>query len=179
VIDIQADLIGQPGADGAGTTGYLGIGPVIEVESVGVLEGIGIAGQTVWNAIRLTFESLGQLIRPSNLVRYLGVFVGNTDVGPEIRPVSPIGIVNLGTQAQSVGSFLAVLALVNVALASINLLPLFPLDGGHFAVALYEKVTRREANVQRLMPVAVAVVGLFLFLGFVGIILDIVNPISL
>jgi hypothetical protein len=29
------------------------------------------------------------------------------------------------------------------------------------------------------MPVAVAVVGLFLFLGFVGIILDIVNPISL
>ncbi len=178
-LELQANLIEQPRADGAGTTGYLGIGPVIDIENVGLIEGVGIAGQTVWNAIRLTFESLGQLVRPSNLVQYLGVFVGNTDVEPEIRPVSPIGIVNLGSQAQSAGSFLAVLALVNVALASINLLPLFPLDGGHFAVALYEKVTRREANVQRLMPVAVAVIGLFLFLGFVGIVLDIVNPISL
>lgn len=178
-LELEAVLIEQQAADGSGTTGYLGIGPEIAIEDVGVIEGIGIAGQTVWDAIKLTFESLGQLVRPSNLLQYLGVFVGNTDVEPEIRPVSPIGIVNLGTQAQSAGSFLAVLALVNVALASINLLPLFPLDGGHFAVALYEKVTKREANVQRLMPIAVAVIGLFLFLGFVGIVLDIVNPIAL
>lgn len=179
VVELEANLIEQPSPDGSGTTGYLGMGPVFELKDVGVVDGVGVAGKTVWNAIKLTFESLGQLVRPSNLLQYLGVFVGNTDVQPEIRPVSPIGIVNLGSQAQSAGSFLAVLALVNVALASINLLPLFPLDGGHFAVALYEKVTRREANVQKLMPVAVGVVGLFLFLGLVGIVLDIVNPISL
>lgn len=178
-LTLLATLIEQPTPDGRGRTGYLGIGPSVVVEDVGALEGIGIAGQTIWESIRLTFVSLVELVRPSNLAQYLGVFVGNTDVDLEIRPVSPIGIVNIGSQAQSAGSFLAVLALVNVALASINLLPLFPLDGGHFAVALYEKVTRREANVQRLVPVAAAVIGIFVFLGVVGIILDIVNPISL
>jgi membrane-associated protease RseP (regulator of RpoE activity) len=66
-----------------------------------------------------------------------------------------------------------------VILATINLLPLFPLDGGHFAVALFEKVTAREADIRRLMPVAAAVIGLFVFLGFVAIILDVTNPISL
>lgn len=177
-LTLQATLIEQPAPEG-GTTGYLGIGPSVVIEEVGVFEGIGIAGQTIGQSIRLTFASLLELVRPSNLAQYLGVFVGNTDVDPEVRPVSPIGIVNIGSQAQTAGSFLAVLALVNVALASINLLPLFPLDGGHFAVALYEKVTRREANVQRLIPVAAAVIGIFVFLGVVGIILDIANPIAL
>ncbi|MFV1963281.1 MAG: site-2 protease family protein, partial [Acidimicrobiia bacterium] len=64
-------------------------------------------------------------------------------------------------------------------LATINLLPLFPLDGGHFAVALYEKLTGRQADIRRLAPVAAAVIGLFLFLGFVAIILDVTNPIRL
>ena len=68
---------------------------------------------------------------------------------------------------------------MNVTLATINLLPLFPLDGGHFAVALYEKVTGRQADVRRLMPVAATVIGIFAFLGFVAIILDVTNPINL
>ena len=46
-------------------------------------------------------------------------------------------------------------------------------------MALYEKVTGREPDIRRLAPVAVAVIGLFLFLGFVAIILDLTDPISL
>ena len=46
-------------------------------------------------------------------------------------------------------------------------------------MALYEKISGREANIRRLIPVAVAVIGLFAFLGFVAIILDIANPIRL
>ena len=109
----------------------------------------------------------------------MGVFLGDTDVPDEIRPVSPIGIVSIGTQAESATFFLFILAHVNVILATINLLPLFPLDGGHFAVALYEKVTGRQADIRRLMPIAAAVIGLFAFLGFVAIILDVANPINL
>jgi membrane-associated protease RseP (regulator of RpoE activity) len=93
--------------------------------------------------------------------------------------VSPIGIVSIGTQADNVAGFVGILAFVNVILATINLLPLFPLDGGHFAVALYEKISGRQANIRKLMPVAAAVIGTLFFLGFVAIILDIVNPISL
>jgi membrane-associated protease RseP (regulator of RpoE activity) len=92
--------------------------------------------------------------------------------------VSPIGIVSIGSQSDSAAAFFGILAYINVILATINLLPLFPLDGGHFAVAVYEKLSGREANVRKLMPDAAAVIGTLFVLGFVAIILDIVNPIS-
>ncbi|HLF62048.1 MAG TPA: M50 family metallopeptidase [Acidimicrobiia bacterium] len=176
---LEVDLVERDSPGGSGTTGFLGIAPLIENHQPGPVEAIGIAGMQIWDGIGFTFQALGDMLRPSSLAQYLGVFAGDTDVDEEIRPVSPIGIVNIGTQAPSTGAFLAVLAFVNVILATINLLPLFPLDGGHFAVALYEKVTGREANVRKLAPVAAAVIAIFAFLGFVAIILDIVNPLSL
>ena len=157
--------------------GFLGITPEVENTSVGPVEGVGMAGRAVWGGIGDTFYSLYQMFRPSSLAQYFGVLGGDTDVPQEIRPVSPIGIVSIGSQANSAAGFFGILAYINVILATINLLPLFPLDGGHFAVALYEKVTGRAANIRKLMPVAAAVIGTLFFLGFVAIILDIVNPI--
>ncbi|MGH8943026.1 MAG: M50 family metallopeptidase [Acidimicrobiia bacterium] len=160
-------------------SGFLGVAPVIATHDPGIIGAIGVAGSQVWEGIGFTFQAIGDMIKPSSLAQYLGVLAGDTDVDEEIRPVSPIGIVNIGTQTESAAAFLGILAFVNVILATINLLPLYPLDGGHFAVAAYEKVSGREANVRKLAPVAAAVIGLFAFLGFVAIVLDIVNPISL
>jgi len=159
-------------------SGYLGVAPRAENVPVGPIEGVGMAGQAVWGGIEDTFSSLYQMFRPSSLAQYFGVFGGDTDVPDEIRPVSPIGIVAIGNQAGSAAGFFGIMAYINVILATINLLPLFPLDGGHFAVALYEKISGRQANMRRLMPVAAAVIGTLFFLGFVAIILDIVDPIS-
>jgi membrane-associated protease RseP (regulator of RpoE activity) len=178
-IPLAVDLIEKEGADGSGTTGFLGVTPVVENQPVGPIKAIGVAGQQVWEGIGFTFKALGDMLKPSSLAQYVGVFGGDTEVDDEIRPVSVIGLANIGSQAPSAGAFLGILAFVNVILATINLLPLFPLDGGHFAVALYEKLTGREANVRRLAPVAAAVIAIFAFLGFVAIILDIVDPISL
>jgi membrane-associated protease RseP (regulator of RpoE activity) len=157
--------------------GFLGFRPEYEEQAVGFFEGIGLAGKAVGDGVRDTFNSLYQMFRPSSLAQYFGVLGGDTNVPNEIRPVSPIGIVSIGTQAQNTAGFLAILAYVNIILGTINLLPLFPLDGGHFAVAAYEKVTGRQANVQKLMPIAAAVMGTLFFLGLVAIILDIANPI--
>ena len=159
-------------------SGYVGFVPTRETFDVTFLEAIGLAGEAVWEGIKDTFYSLYQMFRPSSLAQYFGVFGGDTDVPNEIRPVSPIGIVSIGNQAGSVAGFLSIMAYINVILATINLLPLFPLDGGHFAVAAYERVSGRQANVRKLMPVAAAVMGTLFFLGFVAIILDITNPIS-
>jgi membrane-associated protease RseP (regulator of RpoE activity) len=177
VLTLSADLIEQP--EGSGTTGFLGVTSAVVVADVGPIQGVGLAAESVWTGIEGTFISIGELVRPSNIIQYFGVFVGDTDIDQNIRPVSPIGIVNITTQMDTVAAFVGILALVNVILATLNLLPLFPLDGGHFAVALYERVTHREANFEKLMPVAAAVVILFVFLGVVGIILDVVDPISL
>lgn len=177
-ITYEVELIENVLPDGT-VTGFLGVRPVVEVFEPNPFQAIGYAGQQVWEGIFFTFGALGDMLRPSSLAQYVGVFVGNTDIDEDIRPVSPIGIVNIGSQTESAVAFFGILAFVNVILATINLLPLFPLDGGHFAVALYEKLSGREANVRKLAPVAAAVIGLFVFLGFVAIILDIVDPISL
>ncbi|MGH8872316.1 MAG: M50 family metallopeptidase [Acidimicrobiia bacterium] len=176
---LAVDLIDRELVDGTTGTRYIGLAPVIETRERGIFGAVGVAGSQVWQGIGFTFQAIGDMIKPSSLAQYLGVLAGDTEVDEEIRPVSPIGIVNIGTQTESAAAFLGILAFVNVILATINLLPLFPLDGGHFAVAAYEKISGREANVRKLAPVAAAVIGLFAFLGFVAIVLDIVNPISL
>lgn len=86
--------------------------------------------------------------------------------------------------------FWILLAQLNFALGTINLLPLLPFDGGHIAVATYEKIRNliRSArgltagapvNYMKLMPatylVLVVVVGYMLL----TITADIVNPIRL
>ena len=175
-VAFEADLVEHETIEGAG---FLGVSTVREQVDTGPIESIGYAGRAVWTGIGQTFEILFNMFRPSSFAQYLGVFVGDTDVPDEIRPVSPIGIVSIGAQIEDLSFFIGILASVNVILATINLLPLFPLDGGHFAVALYEKVSGRQADVRRLAPIAAMVIGLFAFLGFVAIILDITNPINL
>ncbi|HEX6219900.1 MAG TPA: site-2 protease family protein, partial [Acidimicrobiia bacterium] len=94
--------------------------------------------------------------------------------------VSPVGIVTIGSQTvENAAVFFGIMAYINVILATINLLPLLPLDGGHFAIALYEKLSGRQANIRKLMPVAAATMATLFFLFIVGFILDITNPISL
>ncbi len=176
VLTVNVDLAESEAVAGGG---FLGVAPMREQVELGAIESIGYASRLIWQGITETFNALFQMIRPSSLAQYFGVLIGDTDVPDEIRPVSPIGIVNIGSQVESTAFFLGVLAHVNVILATINLLPLFPLDGGHFAVALYEKVSGRQADVRRLAPIAAAVIGLFAFLGFVAIVLDVTNPISL
>lgn len=176
LIELPVVLDESPSREGAG---YLGVAPQSEIVQAGPFEAVGIAGRMVGSAVTDTFEALFQMVRPSSLAQYLGVLAGDTDIPDEVRPVSPIGIVAIGAQAENAAFLFGILAYVNIILATINLLPLFPLDGGHFAVALYEKVTGREADIRRLIPVAAAVIGLFVFLGFVAIVLDVANPINL
>ena len=176
VMTLAVDLVESDVVPGAG---FLGMAPLVEIIEVGAVAAVGYSGQLVWSGIEDTFSALYEMFRPSSLAQYVGVLGGRTDIPQEIRPVSPIGIVAIGSQAQTAGYFFGVLAFVNVILATINLLPLFPLDGGHFAVALYEKLTGRQADIRRLIPVAAAVIGIFVFLGVVAVILDITNPIDL
>ena len=158
--------------------GYLGVSPAYERESVGFFQAMGLAGRAFVNITGRTFDALGNLVKPSSLAQLGGAFFGNTDVPNEIRPVSPIGIVRLGAESDF-ELMVGLIAMVNIVLGIFNGLPLYPLDGGHFAVAVYERITHREADVRKLAPIAAAVMALVLFLFSVALLLDIVNPISL
>ncbi len=87
-----------------------------------------------------------------------------------------IGLVRL---AGPLESSLVLLGFVNVFVGVLNVVPLYPLDGGHFAVAAYEKVRGKPADVRKLLPVAAAVFVFVLMLGLLGIYLDIFNPLEI
>ncbi len=68
---------------------------------------------------------------------------------------------------------------MNVFVGVLNVVPLYPLDGGHAAVALYEKVRGKPADVRKLLPIAAVVFVFILTIGLLGIYLDIVDPLQL
>lgn len=162
-------------------TGFLGVSPSTRRVPVGPVRAASLAASAEWSILTGTLEALGRIVRPESLAELGGALVGRNEVSDAIRPVSPIGLVQIGTQVARVGigNVVFLLAVVNVTLAIFNSLPLYPLDGGHFAVAVYEKVTGRRVDARRLIPVAVAVVMLMVFLGLVAVVLDIVDPLTL
>ena len=104
------------------------------------------------------------------------------------RPLSILGIVNLGGEiGDNAGwaGILGLLAIVNIFLGLINLVPLLPLDGGHIAVACYEGIRSRiahrpyRADMAKLMPVTYVVVLLMMGLALSTLYLDAVDPISI
>jgi membrane-associated protease RseP (regulator of RpoE activity) len=76
------------------------------------------------------------------------------------------------------------LAVLNVFVGVFNMFPLLPLDGGHAAIAVYERVREAErgskqryfADVERLMPFTMGVVTVLAMLMFAGLYLDISQP---
>ena len=111
----------------------------------------------------------------------------------EESPMSVVGATRIGgelAERSQWPTFVMLLASLNFFLALFNLLPFPPLDGGHIAVVLYEKIRdaiRRlrglapagPADYLKLMPVTYAITALLLVLGVVTIAADIVNPIRL
>ncbi|QGU04890.1 M50 family metallopeptidase [Corynebacterium comes] len=86
--------------------------------------------------------------------------------------------------------FWMMLASLNFFLALFNLVPLPPLDGGHIAVVLWEKVRdffRRlrglapagPANYEKLLPLTYAMAAVLLTIGMLVIVADVVNPVRL
>ena len=157
------------------TVGYFGAAPEVARDHLGVVGVVGAALRGVGEAVVQSVYGLGKLIIGfPQLV--MSVFGGNGEVLDEVRPISPIGLARL---AGPIESTLMMLALVNVFVGVLNFIPLYPLDGGHFSVALYEKLRGRAPDVRKLMPVAAVVVVFLITIGLMGVYLDIFKPLEL
>jgi len=157
------------------TVGFLGVGPGVEEIDIGFFSALGQAAGQVGTSVELSLEGLWTMV--SKAPQLLGAAVGqDADVLETARPVSVIGIARV---AGDLYSALFLLAYVNIFVGTLNFIPLYPLDGGHFAVALYEKIRGREADVRPLIPVAAAVFIFIMMLGLLGIYFDIVDPLQL
>jgi len=101
------------------------------------------------------------------------------------RLISIIGVVQLGSQdVENRAAFLLALFFsLNMFIGIFNMLPLLPLDGGHAAMAVYERIRSRpgrayHADFAKLLPLTYVVVMGLVVLGVTAMYLDIVDPIS-
>jgi membrane-associated protease RseP (regulator of RpoE activity) len=118
--------------------------------------------------------------------------IGGGERDPD-TPISVVGASIIGGDTVNAGLWVAFwffLAQLNFVLGAVNLLPLLPFDGGHIAIAVYEKIRNmiRSArgkvagapvNYLKLMPatyVVLVVVGGYMLLTVTA---DLVNPIRL
>ncbi len=100
--------------------------------------------------------------------------------GPDTnRPLSVVGIGRLISCSESADQVVFLFAVVNIFIGIFNLVPLLPLDGGHAAIATYERsrelVTRKPHRVDaaKLVPVTWVVILFLVGLGLWTTTLDI------
>ncbi|NHC44609.1 M50 family metallopeptidase [Motilibacter aurantiacus] len=136
-----------------------------------------------------TFEAIGRF--PSR-IDDLVTAIGGAERSPE-TPVSVLGASRIGGEALEIGEpivFLTIFVSLNVFIGVFNLFPLLPLDGGHIAIAWYERaraiVARRRGrpepgrvDYEKLLPLTYAVMLVFVSVSLLALTADIVNPIRL
>lgn len=192
--------LGSNSAGGA----FLGISPEHTLQPVSppqaAVRAVGDFGQYAWESTR----SLVSFFSPSGLKDFVSIAFNqassgdptevvpgtdNTSGETEGRVISIYGAARIGTQAADTGvmPLLGFLALINIFIGIFNLVPLLPLDGGHVAVATYERLreligrrqSRYHADVGKLMPLTYLVVFVLISIGLLSLYLDIANPINL
>ncbi len=155
----------------------------------GAAAAVPASGWYLGQSVKLTFEAIGRF--PSKIPKLVDA-IGGAPRDIE-TPISVVGASRVGGEAVQLGLpivFLALLGGLNVFVGVFNLFPLLPLDGGHVAVAWYERVrsslaSRRgrpdpgRVDYNKLMPVTYVVILLFGGLTLLTLTADIVNPISL
>ena len=122
--------------------------------SYGFLESFELAGEATWRVTKEIGATLGRIVTGS----------GRDDVA------SVVGITQVSSESLEVGFryYLQVLALISLSLALLNLLPLLPLDGGHIAFSLIERIRGRaipRAAYERFSAIGIAAVLLLFFIG--------------
>lgn len=164
--------------------GYLGILPTLDRTRSSPIAALSMFGQGLSD----TVAAIPQFFSPQTFGRLASLMLeGRANVSVESeeaqRPVSLIGATRIaGDSKLDVTGPLQILAMVNISVGVLNLLPLLPLDGGHAAIATYERLRSRagrryHADVAKMLPVAYAVIVLLGFMMVSTVYLDTVRPI--
>jgi membrane-associated protease RseP (regulator of RpoE activity) len=96
---------------------------------------------------------------------------------------------NVGWQYK-VSFVLLLIASLNIFVGAFNMLPLLPLDGGHVAVIVWERIrawyARRRGrpdpglvDIAKVLPVSFSVFAVLMIFGVALILADIVNPVNI
>jgi len=143
------------------------------------------ARSSITDLIPATWDSTRGVVQVLNPVNIFSHLTGDND-DLSTRPTTLVGVTDVsGDVGDEKGFFgvLFILAALNVFIGVFNMFPLLPLDGGHAAIAIYERVRefgrhgrRYFTDVAKLMPFTMGVIVVLLFLFMSGLYLDITEP---
>jgi regulator of sigma E protease len=155
--------------EGQGPTG-IQVQSIIEVRRYSPIAAVGESLNEMWTYTKAFVELPIAAIKGIIPARY-------------IRPVSPVGISELGGQALQASidqnqawPIIQITAVISLALAVTNLLPLPALDGGRILFVLIEAVRGRRVDPQRETMVHLIGFAILLTTMLVFVYLDIVDP---
>ena len=158
--------------------------PLYEQHSI-----VGSAVNAVTDIFPVTWESTKGIVKVLNPVNLVDQLTDTENADPAARPTTIYGIATVSDDVGDSGGLAGVLymlAILNIFVGVFNMMPLLPLDGGHAAIAVYERIQEQRrhmtgryfADVERLMPFAMGVIVVLAMLMFSGLYLDITDPIG-
>jgi membrane-associated protease RseP (regulator of RpoE activity) len=176
------------------TVSALGVYPYIDpavpaTVTYGPVESTGVAGEYVGQMFIGTFQALAKF--PEKVPKLFTALMG--EERDEETPISVVGASRLGgeiVEREIWPMFFLLLAVLNLFVGVFNLFPLLPLDGGHIAIAWFERARSwfyarlgkpdpGRVDYLKLMPLTYAVIVVFGLFTLLTVAADIVNPIRL
>jgi membrane-associated protease RseP (regulator of RpoE activity) len=173
--------------------GYLGIAPTTVFQSVGPVGAFNYAGSGFSQVITGSASALAELPKavPTLFAKdRSSTAAGNvSSVVGAARETGQAVAANVGWQYK-VSFVLLLIASLNIFVGVFNLLPLLPMDGGHIAVVIWERIKAWLARLRgradpglvdyrKLIPVSFSIFVVLVFFGMMLILADIVNPVNI
>jgi len=172
---------------------YLGVGPATLFQIPSPLGAIKYAGTTFGQVVVGSGQAASTL--PKALPKLFAKNRADTAAGQVTSIYGAAQITgtevasNLGWQSK-VSFVLLLIASLNIFFGLFNLLPLLPLDGGHIAVIVYERIRAWLARLRgrpdpglvdmaKLVPVSFGLFVVIVLFSFTVVLADIINPLTL
>jgi membrane-associated protease RseP (regulator of RpoE activity) len=173
-------------------TGFVGVlmGDSHKIVKTDPFHAVGRSVMDLGTNTKLVFKALGSFVSTKGLKSYGNQLTGHATAKrqpstDQPRFLSPIGLAQVAKVAADNGlrTVLYLLMSINLFVGVFNMIPLLPLDGGHVAIALYERARSRKGHryrvdVAKLIPVTTFVFLLIVFIGITALYLDITHPLK-
>ncbi|HEY3685608.1 MAG TPA: site-2 protease family protein [Streptosporangiaceae bacterium] len=193
-VPITVDLVSARGGQKVSFLGMSPYAPPATYTRQGPVDAVKYTGETIGTSL----AAVGQVIvdLPAAIPNLFGSHRADTpggQAGSVVGAARVTGEVFAAPDASLQAKITLVLLIVvslNLFIGVLNLLPLPPMDGGHVAVLLYERVKVRimrlrgrpdpgPVDMNKLLPVTAVVLVLLVGLGVTLILADIINPLQL
>lgn len=167
--------------EGCSSQGYLGVRPSASEALIqrNAIEGVGEGVHFFASAAADTVTGMARVFGPAGVGRIFRTVTKSACDDLASRPVSIIGISQIGGQAVQSGAqaTIMLISVVNLALGLLNLLPVLPLDGGHLLMTAIERIRRRKnpryvIDYAKALPWFSVAIVLLVFVMFSALYLD-------